>query len=155
MTDEKNIAEVAACKGRVVGIDFGDKRTGLAISDASRFLASGVETISVGGIVKTADAVAEFVKKNNASAIIVGLPINMDGSQGFRAERVKEFAQLLKERVEIPIALYDERMTTMAATRFLNKTDTKGKKRKDVIDTLSAQIILQNFLDFIKNCKSN
>ena len=88
--------------------------------------------------------------ENKASALIVGLPKNMDGSEGFRADRAKEFAELLRERVGIPIAMFDERMTTMAASRFLNETNTRGAKRKGVVDTLSAQIILQNVLDRLK-----
>ena len=75
----------------------------------------------------------------------------MDGSQGFRADRIKELASLLNERMpEIPVAFFDERLSTMAATRFLNETNTRGAKRKGVVDTLSAQIILQNALDKLK-----
>ena len=136
--------------GRIMSVDFGDTRTGLALSDVSRYLASGIGYVSPGGIVKTADKVAEMSKENKASALIVGLPKNMDGSEGFRADRAKEFAELLRERVEIPVAMFDERMTTMAASRFLNETNTRGAKRKGVVDTLSAQIILQNVLDRLK-----
>ncbi len=137
--------------GRILSVDFGDTRTGLAISDDSRFLASGIGYISPGGIVKTADEVAKIAKEQSASAIVVGHPINMDGSRGPRAARAAEFAELLRERLpDIPIAMFDERMTTMAATRYLNETNTRGKKRKGVIDTLSAQIILQNVLDRLK-----
>jgi putative Holliday junction resolvase len=136
--------------GRIMSVDFGDTRTGLALSDVSRYLASGIGYVSPGGIVKTADKVAEMAVENKASALIVGLPKNMDGSEGFRADRAKEFAELLRERVGIPVAMFDERMTTMAASRFLNETNTRGAKRKGVVDTLSAQIILQNVLDRLK-----
>ena len=136
--------------GRIMSVDFGDTRTGLALSDVSRYLASGIGYVSPGGIVKTADKVAEMATENKASALIVGLPKNMDGSEGFRADRAKEFAELLRERVGIPVAMFDERMTTMAASRFLNETNTRGAKRKGVVDTLSAQIILQNVLDRLK-----
>ncbi|MBO7206112.1 MAG: Holliday junction resolvase RuvX, partial [Kiritimatiellae bacterium] len=131
-------------------VDFGDTRTGLAVSDISRYLASGIGYVSPGGIVKTADKVAEVAKENKASAVIVGLPRNMDGSEGFRADRAKEFAELLRERLELPVVMFDERMTTMAAARFLNETNTRGAKRKSVVDTLSAQIMLQNALDRLK-----
>jgi len=141
----------ASTSGRILSVDFGDTRTGLALSDASRFLASGIGYVSPGGIVKTADKVAETAKENNASAVIVGLPKNMDGSEGFRADRAKEFADLLRQRLELPVVMFDERMTTMAASRFLNETGTRGSKRKGVVDTLSAQIILQNLLDRLKN----
>ena len=136
--------------GRIMSVDFGDTRTGLALSDISRYLASGIGYVSPGGILKTADKVAEMALENKASAVIVGLPKNMDGSEGFRADRAKEFADLLRERLQIPVAMFDERMTTMAASRFLNETNTRGAKRKTVVDTLSAQIILQNVLDRLK-----
>ena len=136
--------------GRILSVDFGDTRTGLALSDISRYLASGIGYVSPGGIVKTADKVAEVAKENKASAVIVGLPRNMDGSEGFRADRAKEFAELLRERLELPVVMFDERMTTMAAARFLNETNTRGAKRKSVVDTLSAQIMLQNALDRLK-----
>lgn len=137
--------------GRILSVDFGDTRTGLALSDISRYLASGIGYVSPGGIVKTADKVAEMAVENKASAVIVGLPKNMDGSEGFRADRAKEFAQLLRDRLDLPVVMFDERMTTMAASRFLNETGTRGAKRKGVVDTLSAQIILQNALDRLKN----
>ena len=149
---EVTILDLKETKGRILGVDFGDTRTGLAVSDTSRFLASGIGYVSPGGIVKTADKVAEVAREQKVSAIVVGLPKNMDGSEGFRAERCREFAELLRERLtDIPVARMDERMTTMSASRYLNETNTRGQKRKGVIDTLSAQIILQNALDRLKN----
>ena len=149
---EVTILDLKATKGRILGVDFGDTRTGLAVSDASRFLASGIGYVSPGGIQKTADKVVEVAREQKVSAIVVGLPKNMDGSEGFRAERCREFAGLLREQLEdIPVAMIDERMTTMSASRYLNETNTRGQKRKGVIDTLSAQIILQNALDRLKN----
>lgn len=149
---EVTVLDLKETKGRILGVDFGDTRTGLAVSDASRFLASGIGYVSPGGIVKTADKVSEVAREQNVSAIVVGLPKNMDGSEGFRADRCREFAELLRERLEnIPVAMMDERMTTMSASRYLNETNTRGQKRKGVIDTLSAQIILQNALDRLKN----
>jgi len=143
-------------EGRVLGVDFGDARTGLAISDETRFLASGIGYIKVGGIVKTADKVAEVAMENHAVAIVVGHPVNMNGTRGPRAERAEEFADLLRERLpDVEVLLFDERMTTMAASRYLVETGTRGGKRKTVIDTLSAQILLQNFLDMEKNAKNN
>ena len=145
------LTDIKATTGKILSVDFGDTRTGLAVSDVTRFLASGIGYISVGGIVKTADRTAEIAVEQNAVAIVVGLPVNMDGSEGFRAERCREFAALLSDRLPaLPVAMMDERMTTMAASRFLNETNTRGKKRKGVIDTLSAQIILQNVLDRLK-----
>ncbi len=141
---------VKATKGKILSVDFGDVRTGLAVCDASRLLASGIGYISSGGIDKTVLAAAEEAKRQCASAVIVGLPVNMDGSQGSRAARCKKFAAMLKSELGIPVAMFDERMTTMTASRYLNETNTRGAKRKQVIDTLSAQIILQNCLDRLK-----
>ena len=147
------LESVKAVSGKILSVDFGDVRTGLAISDASRLLASGIGYITPGGLEKTVVAVAQSAKDERAVAIIVGLPKNMDGSEGSRAERCKKFARMLKEQSEILVTTFDERMTTMTASRYLNETNTKGKKRKGVIDTLSAQIILQNCLDRLKNMK--
>ena len=136
--------------GKLMAVDFGDTRTGLAVSDTSRFLASGIGYVSPGGIDKTAAAVADAANENRVSAIIVGLPVNMDGSEGGRAARCRKFARMVRELTGLPVAMFDERMTTMTASRYLNETNTRGKKRKGVIDTLSAQIILQNCLDRLK-----
>ena len=142
-------------RGKLLGVDFGDKRTGLAISNDMRTLASGITQISVGGMQKTAAAVAQVAKDRAVVGVVVGLPVNMDGSHGPRAQHAEKFAGLLREAltalaVEIPVVMQDERMTTMAASRYLNETDTKGAKRKGVIDTLSAEIILQNALDKLR-----
>lgn len=146
-----DLNDIKQTTGKILSVDFGDVRTGLAVSDATRFLASGIGTISVGGIVKTADRTAEIAREQGAVAVVVGLPVNMDGTQGARADRCREFAELLGERLPgTPIAMMDERMTTMVASRYLNETNTRGKKRKGVIDTLSSEIILQNTLDRLK-----
>lgn len=133
--------------GRILGVDYGDVRTGLALSDPTGFLASGIGTIKPGGMKHTAVAVAEEAEKQGVVLIVIGLPKNMDGSEGFRAEAVRAFAALLAEETAIPYTFYDERLSTVEAHRFLSLTETGGKKRKKVIDTLSAQIILQNYLD--------
>ncbi len=144
------LEQIKATTGKILAVDFGDVRTGLALSDATRLLASGVGYISPGGIDKTAEAVAQYALRERVSAIIVGVPINMDGSEGARAHRCKKFAAFVKSLSSLPVAVFDERMTTMTAARYLNETNTRGKKRKGVIDTLSAQIILQNCLDRLK-----
>lgn len=152
MTDLFTVTDLKTTQGRILGVDFGDTRTGLAISDSSRFLASGIGYISPGGIQKTAEKTAEVVREQKAVAVVVGLPRNMDGSEGFRADRCREFAQLLFDCLgnTVPIVMVDERLTTVSATRYLNETNTRGKKRKGVIDTLSAQILLQNVLDRLR-----
>lgn len=145
------LSEIKATKGRIIAVDFGEVRTGLAISDASRFLASGIGNVKVGGIDKTAAEVARIAREKCAAAAVVGLPKNMDGSEGARADRCRDFARRLSVAAGIPVAMTDERLTTVAASRYLNETDTRGGKRKNVIDSLSAEIILQNTLDRLKN----
>ena len=142
--------QLISMKGKLLGVDFGDKRTGLAISNDGQTIASGVTQISVGGMQKTAEAVAKLADERGVVGIVVGLPVNMDGSHGPRAQHAEKFAGILAGLVTVPVAMLDERMTTMAASRYLNETDTRGKKRKSVIDTLSAEIILQNALDKLK-----
>lgn len=146
------VTDLAKTRGKILGVDFGDTRTGLAVSDMGRFLASGIGYVSPGGIEKTAQKVAEVAREKGVSAIVVGLPRNMDGSEGHRADRCREFAILLLERLDgVAVAMIDERLTTVSASRYLNETNTRGHKRKGVIDTLSAEIILQNALDRLKN----
>ena len=149
---ETTVIDLKSTSGRILGVDFGDTRTGLAVSDVSRILASGIGYVSPGGIEKTAVKVAEIALERKVSAIVVGLPKNMDGTEGFRAERCREFAQMLRQKSEgkLLVAMIDERLTTMSASRYLNETNTRGSKRKGVIDTLSAEIILQNALDRLK-----
>ena len=149
---EIQIIDLKDTKGRILGVDFGDTRTGIAVSDVSRFLASGIGYVSPGGIEKTADKIAEIALEKGVGAVVVGLPKNMDGTEGFRAERCREFASLLRQKLngEVPVAMMDERLTTVSASRYLNETNTRGSRRKGVIDTLSAEIILQNALDRLK-----
>ncbi|MGM9641923.1 MAG: Holliday junction resolvase RuvX [Eubacteriales bacterium] len=145
------IEDIKNTNGRLIGVDFGEARTGLAVSDASRFLASGIGNVRVGGIDKTAAEVARIIAERGVVAAIVGLPRNMNGSEGARAERCRDFARRLSAVAGVPVAMTDERLTTVAASRYLNETDTRGGKRKNVIDSLSAEIILQNTLDRLKN----
>lgn len=133
--------------GKYLGVDYGDKRTGLAECDPTGMIAGGIGTISEGGMNKTAIRVAKEAEARSCRKIVIGLPKNMDGSEGPRADVVKAFAQLLSTHTDIPIDFYDERMTTMVAYRFLGETGTYGKKRRDAVDTLSAEIILQNYID--------
>lgn len=133
--------------GKYLGVDYGDKRTGLAECDISGLLAGGIATISEGGMRKTAIRVAKEAEIRNCKKIVIGLPKNMDGSEGPRADVIKAFRDILAELTDIPIDFYDERMSTMVAYRFLGETGTYGKKRKEAVDTLSAQIILQNYID--------
>ena len=143
-----SLEQVKATTGRVLGVDYGEARTGLAVSDATRFLANGIGNVPGGGLEKTAERVLEAAREQGAVAVVLGLPINMNGTEGPKAARIRELAALIER--ELPVYLMDERMTTMSAARYLNETNTRGKKRRGVIDTLSAQIILQNALDRLR-----
>lgn len=133
--------------GKYLGVDYGDVRTGIAECDMMGMLASGICTVSEGGMRNTAIRVAKEAELRCCKKIIIGLPKNMDGSEGGRVDTVRAFAKILSEITDIPIDFYDERMSTMAAYRFLDGSGTFGKKRKSAIDTLSAEIILQNYID--------
>ncbi len=139
--------------GKYLGVDYGDVRTGIAECDITGSLASGIATISEGGMRKTAIRVAKEAESRLCKRIIIGLPKNMDGSEGFKVDTVRAFAALVGEYTDIPIDFYDERMSTMAAYRFLDENATFGKKRKAKIDTLSAEIILQGYLDRERNTR--
>ena len=143
-----SLEAVKATTGRVLGVDYGEARTGLAVSDTTRFLANGIGNVQGGGLEKTAERVLEAAREQGAVAVVLGLPVNMNGTEGPKAARIRELAALIER--ELPVYLMDERMTTMSAARYLNETNTRGKKRKGVIDTLSAQIILQNALDRLR-----
>ncbi len=132
---------------RILAVDYGDARTGLAISDNSEFLASPVGTIPERNAQRLAQKVAETAKEQGAQLIVVGLPINMNGTMGPRAEKCEEFAQMLRELVDCEVQMWDERSTTVTAHNILNTTNVRGKARKAVVDTVAATIILESFLD--------
>ena len=134
-------------KKRILGIDLGDVRTGIAVSDAMQMLAGGVGTITAYNDDRLLDEIAVHVKYYDPELIVIGYPINMDGSIGPRAEKISAFSKKLEERFSLPVKYVDERCTTMIAHSILNTTNTRGKKRKQVVDTLSAEIILQSYLD--------
>ena len=139
--------------GKYLGVDYGDVRTGLAECDVSGLLASGITTIKEGGMRNTAIRVAKEAEIRSCKKIVIGLPKNMDGTMGERTEVIRAFAKILSELTNIPIDFFDERMSTMIAYRYLGATETFGKKRKDAVDTLSAEIILQGYIDKERNTK--
>ena len=142
---------MAETKKRMLGVDLGDARTGLAVSDALGMLANGIGYIKSGHPPKIAEEVLRTAKEYDVGLIVSGNPINMNGTYGPRAEKIQAFVELLETMTDIPIVKFDERLTTAAAHRILNETNIKSGKRKTVIDTLSAQIILQNYMDSHKS----
>ena len=131
---------------RIMGIDYGDARTGVALSDLMCSIVGSSQVIPSRNRQKAIDDIVRIAKQNEVCEIVVGLPKNMDGTEGFRAEATYEFADKLRKVYDGKIEFVDERLTTMGAAQFLNATNTRGQKRKDVIDTVSACLILENYM---------
>lgn len=136
---------------KIMAVDFGDARTGLAICDRGELLASPAGVIQEKHFPTAVQKVAQQARELDAQLIVVGHPLNMDGSCGDRAKLCEEFADKLRELVTVPVELWDERQTTVSAIGYLNETNTRGKKRKQVIDAVAATIILENYLAYRKN----
>lgn len=135
----------------ILAVDLGKARTGLAVCDKGELLASPLGTIEEKHMEKVAEKVAVIAKERKAELIVVGLPKNMDGSEGESALNARAFAQQLQELCMLPVEMQDERGTTITAHNFLNTTDTRGKKRKKIVDTVAATIILEDYLNYRKN----
>lgn len=134
---------------RIMGIDYGDARVGIALSDPLMLTAQGFKTLPNRVYSKMLDALVEIINQNDVSKIVIGMPKNLNGTLGFRADITNDFANDLKARISesIEVIFQDERLTTVEASTFLNFTDTRGKSRKNIIDTVAAEIILQSYLD--------
>lgn len=135
----------------ILSVDYGDARTGVAICDKLEFLASPVCVINESYQPKVAKRIAELAEDRKAELIVIGKPKNMDGSEGFRAEKCVGLKQAVEELTDIPVDMWDERLTTVSAHKALNVTNTRGKDRKSVIDAVSAVMILEDYMKFRKN----
>ena len=131
----------------IVSVDLGHARTGMAISDKSGFLASSLCVIEERSDKRLVERVAEKALEEKAQMIVVGLPKNMDGSEGESAVRARELAALIGERSGLPVKMQDERGTTVTAHAYLSASEVYGKKRKKRVDAVAASIILQDYLD--------
>ena len=136
---------------KIMAVDFGDARTGLACCDRTEYLASPIGVIHDKDFGSVVQKVASSASEYGAEMVIVGHPINMDGSEGPRAQLCADFADQLARLVNVPVRLWDERGTTVSATGYLNATNTRGKKRKEVIDEVAATIILESYLNYRRN----
>lgn len=136
---------------KIMSVDFGDARTGLALCDKSELLASPVCVIEERNFEKCIEKVSLKAKELGAEEIVVGYPKNMNGTIGERADKCELFSQKLAELVDVPVSLWDERNTTVSAHYYLNQTNTRGKKRKAVVDAVAATIILESYIEFRKN----
>lgn len=137
----------------IVGLDLGEKTIGVAVSDATRMVASPLETIRKSKFTDDAAALFKLMASREAAAVVIGLPVNMDGSEGPRCQSSRAFARnLLRLRPEIPIAFWDERMSSMAVNRMLiGEADISRSKRAEVVDRAAAGWILQGALDRLRN----
>lgn len=136
---------------KIMSVDFGDARTGLALCDKSELLASPVCVIEERNFEKCIEKVSLKAKELGAEEVVVGYPKNMNGTIGERADKCELFSQKLAELIDVPVKLWDERNTTVSAHYYLNQTNTRGKKRKAVVDAVAATIILESYIEFRKN----
>lgn len=138
---------------KIMAVDYGTSRTGLAVCDRTEFLASPVGVIhdkSFGGTLKK---IAAAVEEFDVKEVIVGHPLNMDGTAGEKAHLCEKLATMLRELVNVPVYLWDERQTTMQAYTYLDQSEVYGKKRKEMIDEVAATVILESYLAYRKNMK--
>lgn len=136
---------------RILGIDYGDARVGVAVTDPLGITAQGVCTIRNKGSKKLITELRNVINEYSPEEIVVGLPKNMDGTEGFRVDETYKFIESLKTIYSGTIELIDERLTTVGASRYLDSTNTRGQKRKDVIDTVAACLILESYMMKKKN----
>ena len=137
---------------RIMGIDYGDTRVGIALSDPLEITAQGHTTLLNKVYPKMLEALIKIVEEYDVQKIVLGMPKNLNGTSGDRVEVTKSFYEDIKERLpDKEIVLWDERLTTVQAAGILNMTNTRGKDRKNVIDTVAASIILQSYLDYARN----
>ncbi len=136
---------------KIMAIDYGDVRTGVSVCDRTEFLASPVGVIEEKSIAKTAEKIVHATKEFDVGMLVIGLPKNMDGTEGDRAKKCRKLADIIGSIITIPITMWDERRTTVSAANILSENNTYGKKRKKVIDAVSATVILESYLDFRRN----
>lgn len=136
--------------GKLLGLDLGTKTIGIAVSDALRFTATPLATIQRTKFTADAARLGELVAANNAVGIVFGLPLNMDGSEGPRAQATRAFARNLTQKIPIPIAFWDERLSTSAVERMMIEADLRRDRRAEVVDKLAASYILQGALDRLR-----
>lgn len=137
--------------GRVLGFDVGDKTIGLALSDVYRMIASPLVTLKRERAFKVAEDLKKIIDQHKIQGIVIGLPMNMNGTEGPRCESIRQFAKNIEPFVELPLVLWDERLSTMAVSRTMINADLSRQRQKEVVDKLAASYILQGALDAMRN----
>lgn len=151
MTDEiNNPLATLPSSGKLLGLDLGTKTIGVAISDGMRYSATPLETIKRQKFTQDAERVVQLIAENRAVGVVLGLPLNMDGSEGPRAQSTRAFARNLAQKIAIPIVFWDERLSTSAVTRTLIEADVRRDRRAEVVDKLAASYILQGALERLR-----
>ncbi|WP_371153888.1 Holliday junction resolvase RuvX [Jannaschia sp. 2305UL9-9] len=151
LDDVPALATVLGPFGAVAGLDLGTKTIGVAVSDTMRSVATPLETIRRTKFTNDAEALEAILNKRDIKAIVLGLPLNMDGSEGPRAQSTRAFARNMARRIDTPITFWDERLSTVAAEQALLQADTSRKRRAEVIDHVAAGYILQGALDRLRH----
>lgn len=131
---------------KIMALDVGNKRIGVALSDELQILAQPLYTIHRKGIERDIEEIVKIINDNNVEEVIVGLPKNMDGTTGFQGEKTIKFAEVLRQSTNRPLIMWDERMTTISARRIMIENDVKQKDKKNLVDTIAAVVILETYL---------
>ncbi len=151
MTETPNSLAALPASGKLLGLDLGTKTIGVAISDGMRYSATPLETIKRQKFTQDAERVVQLIAENDAVAVVLGLPLNMDGSEGPRAQSTRAFARNLAQKIAIPIAFWDERLSTSAVERMMiEEANMRRDRRAEVVDKLAASYILQGALDRLR-----
>lgn len=140
---------------KIMAVDFGEARTGLAVCDRTEFLASPIGVIHEKEYLKTVEKIVYATREYDVQAIVIGYPKNMDGTVGEKGKKCEDLANKLRNITGLPVTLWDERQSTMQAANYLNEANVYGKKRKEVIDEVAATILLESYLAYRKNQSKN
>jgi putative Holliday junction resolvase len=150
ITDIEDLPPLLAREARLLGLDVGTKTIGMALSDVTRSVATPYDTIRRSKFTADAKAIREVVEKNQVGALVIGLPLNLDGSEGPRAQSTRAFARNLAAHVEVPMVFWDERLSTAAVERHLIEADVSRKRRAELVDRMAAAYILQGALERLR-----
>ena len=146
----EDLATLLPPEARLLGLDVGGKTIGMALSDVTRSVATPYDTIRRGKFTADAKTIREVVEKNQVGALVIGLPLNLDGSEGPRAQSTRAFARNLAAHVEVPMVFWDERLSTAAVERHLIEADVSRKRRAELVDRMAAAYILQGALERLR-----
>jgi putative holliday junction resolvase len=149
-----DLPKLLAPEARLLGLDVGSKTVGLALSDVTRSIATPYHTLRRTKFTKDAEAIRAVVEQHGVGGLVIGLPLNLDGTEGPRAQSTRAFARNLARHVAVPIAFWDERLSTAAVERHLIEADASRKRRAEVIDRMAAAYILQGALDRLRQLRA-